>query len=43
MIASMIAQLLDGAPANDQVQAAKDPAIEAVLGGMNPQHAIVNV
>ncbi|REJ11023.1 manganese catalase family protein [Halobacillus trueperi] len=42
MIATMIAQLLDGAPANDQEQAAKDPAIEAVLGGMNPQHAIVN-
>ncbi|MFC4401730.1 manganese catalase family protein [Gracilibacillus xinjiangensis] len=42
MIATMIAQLLDGAPANDQEQAAKDPAVEAVLGGMNPQHAIVN-
>lgn len=42
MIATMIAQLLDGAPANDQEQGAKDPAVEAVLGGMNPQHAIVN-
>ncbi|NIK10945.1 manganese catalase family protein [Alkalibacillus almallahensis] len=42
MIANMIAQLLDGAPANDQEQAANDPAVEAVLGGMNPQHAIVN-
>ncbi|SFJ69339.1 Mn-containing catalase [Halobacillus dabanensis] len=42
MIATMIAQLLDGAPANEQDEAAKDPAIEAVLGGMNPQHAIVN-
>lgn len=42
MIATMIAQLLDGAPAGDQDQAANDPAVEAVLGGMNPQHAIVN-
>ncbi|WP_079525431.1 manganese catalase family protein [Halobacillus hunanensis] len=42
MIATMIAQLLDGAPAHDQEQGAKDPAVEAVLGGMNPQHAIVN-
>lgn len=42
MIAIMIAQLLDGAPAHDQEQGAKDPAVEAVLGGMNPQHAIVN-
>ncbi|RKL66949.1 manganese catalase [Salipaludibacillus neizhouensis] len=42
MIATMIAQLLDGAPAHDQEQGAKDPAVEAVLGGMNPQHVIVN-
>ncbi|WP_079479151.1 manganese catalase family protein [Halobacillus salinus] len=42
MIATMIAQLLDGAPAGDQEAAANDPAIHAVLGGMNPQHAIVN-
>jgi len=42
MLATMIAQLLDGAPANDQEEAAKNPLIEAVLGGMNPQHAIVN-
>ncbi|WP_456277740.1 manganese catalase family protein [Bacillus sp. AK128] len=42
MIATMIAQLLDGAPAGDQDQAATDPAVQAVLGGMNPQHAIVN-
>ncbi|RCW63729.1 manganese catalase family protein [Saliterribacillus persicus] len=42
MIATMIAQLLDNAPAHDQEQGAKDPVIEAVLGGMNPQHAIVN-
>ncbi|SDC15345.1 Mn-containing catalase [Terribacillus halophilus] len=41
MLATMIAQLLDGAPAHDQDEAAKDPVVEAVLGGMNPQHAIV--
>ncbi|MCU9613513.1 manganese catalase family protein [Caldibacillus lycopersici] len=42
MLATMIAQLLDGAPANVQEEAAKDPVIEAVLGGMNPQHVIVS-
>ncbi|MGG1369734.1 manganese catalase family protein [Priestia megaterium] len=42
MIATMIAQLLDGAPVEEQEEAAKDPVIEAVLGGMNPQHAIVS-
>ncbi|MDL4839554.1 manganese catalase family protein [Aquibacillus rhizosphaerae] len=42
MISTMIAQLLDGAPAREQEEAAKDPAVEAVLGGMNPQHAIVS-
>ncbi|MBU3573252.1 manganese catalase family protein [Priestia aryabhattai] len=42
MIATMIAQLLDGAPVQEQEQAAKDPVLEAVLGGMNPQHAIVS-
>lgn len=42
MLATMIAQLLDGAPVNQQEQAAKDPILGAVLGGMNPQHAIVN-
>lgn len=43
MIATMIARLLDDAPVSDQEEAAKNnPVIEAVLGGMNPQHAIVN-
>ncbi|ENH95833.1 manganese catalase [Gracilibacillus halophilus YIM-C55.5] len=42
MIATMIAQLVDKAPAHDQEEAAQHPAVEAVLGGMNPQHAIVN-
>jgi Mn-containing catalase len=42
MIATMIAQLLDGAPVREQETAAQDPVIHAVLGGMNPQHAIVS-
>lgn len=42
MIATMIAQLLDGAPVKEQEQATKDPIIGAVLGGMNPQHVIVS-
>jgi Mn-containing catalase len=41
MLATMIAQLLDNAPIEEQEQAAKDPIIGAVMGGMNPQHAIV--
>jgi Mn-containing catalase len=42
MLATMIARLLDGAPVGDIEVAAKDPVIGAVLGGMNPQHAIVS-
>ncbi|WP_084077557.1 manganese catalase family protein [Ureibacillus massiliensis] len=42
MLATMIAQLLDKAPVQDQEEAAKDPVIGAVLGGMNPQHVIVS-
>lgn len=43
MIATMIAQLLDDAPVEEQENAYKsDPALAAVMGGMNPQHAIVN-
>ncbi|TFB23354.1 manganese catalase family protein [Filobacillus milosensis] len=42
MLATMIAQLLDKAPVEEQEAAAKDPVIESVMGGMNPQHAIVN-
>ncbi|MFZ4450385.1 manganese catalase family protein [Salibacterium aidingense] len=43
MLATLIARLLDNAPAKDQEQVVKsDPAIEAVMGGMNPQHAIVS-
>ncbi|UFU01149.1 manganese catalase family protein [Radiobacillus kanasensis] len=43
MIATMIAQLLDGAPAREQDEiVGQNPAVEAVLGGMNPQHMIVS-
>lgn len=37
-----IARLLDNAPVKDQEEAAKNPVIEAVMGGMNPQHVIVS-
>lgn len=43
MIATMISHLLDDAPLKAQEDAVKsDPAIAAVMGGMNPQHAIVS-
>ncbi|MBD7935953.1 MULTISPECIES: manganese catalase family protein [Cytobacillus] len=42
MLATMVARLLDGAPVGDLETAAKDPIIGAILGGMNPQHAIVS-
>jgi len=42
MLATMIARLLDGAPVGDLETAAQDPIIGAILGGMNPQHAIVS-
>ncbi|WP_138415178.1 manganese catalase family protein [Aquibacillus sediminis] len=42
MLATMIARLLDGAPVGDQEVAAQDPVIGSILGGMNPQHAIVS-
>lgn len=42
MIATMIARLLDQAPVKEQEEAAKHPVIEAVMGGMNPQHVIVS-
>lgn len=42
MIATMIARLLDDAPVNHQQAAYEsDPALAAVMGGMDPQHAIV--
>lgn len=42
MIATMIARLLDKAPVKEQEEAAKNPVIEAAMGGMNPQHVIVS-
>ncbi|MCC5895324.1 MAG: manganese catalase family protein [Alkalibacterium sp.] len=43
MIATMISRLLDKAPLSAQEKAVEsDPAIAAVMGGMNPQHAIVS-
>lgn len=42
MISTMIAQLLEGAPVDQVDQATQNPAVGAVLGGMNPQHVIVS-
>ncbi|WP_096440037.1 manganese catalase family protein [Alteribacter populi] len=42
MLATMIARLLDDAPVGDKEVAAQDPVVGAILGGMNPQHAIVS-
>lgn len=44
MIATMIAHLLEDAPLNVQENIYKnaDPALGAVMGGMDPNHAIVN-
>lgn len=43
MLSSMIGWLLEGAPLSEQeAAAAGNPAVAAVLGGMNPQHAIVS-
>ncbi|MEU1090810.1 manganese catalase family protein [Streptomyces sp. NPDC005892] len=42
MLATMVARLLEGAPATATTKmATTDPAIGAVLGGMDPQQAIV--
>jgi Mn-containing catalase len=43
MIATMVARLLEGAPSEVTTKAvAANPVLGAVLGGMNPQHAIVS-
>ena len=42
MLATMIARLLDDAPVAAQDDAAKNSVVAAVMGGMNPQHAIVS-
>jgi len=41
MLCTMVARLLEGAPATATAEAAQNPAIAAVLGGMDPQQAIV--
>jgi Mn-containing catalase len=42
MIATMIARLLEGAPIEAHLDAAKDPITAAIIGGTNPQHKIVS-
>lgn len=43
MLATLIARLLDNAPVKQQEAAYKsNPVLAAVMGGMNPQHAIVS-
>lgn len=43
ILATLIARLLDETPTESQLEAFNyDPALAAVLGGMNPQHAIVS-
>jgi Mn-containing catalase len=41
MLATMVARLLEGAPATMTAGVAEDPVVAAVLGGMDPQQAIV--
>ncbi len=43
MLSTMIARLLEGAPLEAQASAVdSNPAVAAIMGGMNPQHAIVS-
>ncbi|WP_407272365.1 manganese catalase family protein [Radiobacillus sp. PE A8.2] len=42
MLATMIARLLDDAPEVDLDEAVNNPVVAAILGGTNPQHAIVS-
>lgn len=42
MLCNLISQLLDGISPAEQIEAAKDPMIAAILGGTNPQHLIVS-
>jgi Mn-containing catalase len=41
MLATMVARLLEGAPATVTAESVKDPVMTAVLGGMDPQQVIV--
>ncbi|WP_223699998.1 manganese catalase family protein [Sutcliffiella deserti] len=42
MLATMIARLLENAPVTAQEEAAQNPVLAAIMGGMNPQYAIVS-
>ncbi|MEY9213254.1 manganese catalase family protein [Thermobifida halotolerans] len=42
MLATMVARLLEGAPSETTAEAVRDPVVAAVVGGMNPQQAIVS-
>ncbi|MCM3594953.1 manganese catalase family protein [Metabacillus idriensis] len=42
MLCSLISQLMDGASPEDQSRAAEDPAMAAIMGGINPQHLLVS-
>jgi Mn-containing catalase len=42
MLSTMIARLLENAPLSAQEEAAQNPMVAAIMGGMNPQHAIVS-
>lgn len=41
MLATMVARLLEGAPSDESAKAVQDPAVAAVIGGMDFQQAIV--
>src|SRR3954454_13455993 len=40
MLATAVALNLEGAPISMQEEAAEDPVVNAVLGGMNPRHIL---
>ena len=42
MLATMVARLLEGAPSTTVAKAVEDPAVAAIVGGMDPQQAIVS-
>ncbi|PDP89551.1 catalase [Glycomyces fuscus] len=42
MLATMVARLLEGAPSDTVAKAVKDPAVAAIVGGMDPQQAIIS-
>jgi len=42
MLATAVALNLEGAPASAKEAAAENPAVEAILGGMNPNHVLTS-